>query len=147
MVQLLVLALAAAFLCRGTLALPLVVLDTDIGTDFDDTWSLMYLLSRSIPSDPNRIFDLGLVQCSTYNTTNRARIASKILYDLGRFDVPVAVGLYTGEDAMNQLPVVGGFELSDFVAAGGTVYYGSSMAAARSAFPSGIPWRKLIYLY
>ena len=104
----------------------------------DDTWSTMYLLSRSVPTDPDRIFNFALIQCSTYNTTNRARIASKILFDLKRFDVAVAVGLYTGEDPMKQLPVVGAWELSDFVAAGGTVYYGTDHLAGlmRAATPT-----------
>lgn len=96
-----------------------------------------YLLSRSIPSDPTRSFDFQLVQCSTFNTTNRARIAAKILYDLKRFDVAVGVGVYTGEDAMNELPVVGDFELSDFVAAGGTVFTGTDHLA--SLLASGTP--------
>jgi hypothetical protein len=78
------------------------------------------------------------VQCSTFNTTNRARLAAKILFDLGRFDVAVGVGAYTGEDAMAQLPAAAGFELSDFVAAGGTVFYdGAARLAALLA--SGTP--------
>ena len=118
--------LSFALLCGAAAASPLprFALDTDIGTDFDDAWSLMYLLSRSVPGDPSRTIDFKLVQCSTFNTTNRARIAAKILYDLKRFDVPVGVGRYTGEDPMNELPVVGDFELADFVAAGGVVHYG-----------------------
>jgi len=120
--------------------LPQVALDTDIGTDFDDMWAMMYLLSKSIPSDPGRLFDFALVQCSTFNTTNRARIATKAMFDVGRFDVPVAVGAYTGEDAMNQLPAAAGWELADFVAAGGTVLYGTDhlsalLAAATPAAP------------
>ena len=97
--------------------------------DFDDSWALVYLLSRSIPGDAARDFDFLLVQCSTFNTTNRARIASKILHDLGRYDVAVGVGVYTGEDAMRQLPAAAGWELADFVAAGGTVYYGTDQLA------------------
>jgi inosine-uridine nucleoside N-ribohydrolase len=76
------------------------------------------------------MFNFTLVQCSTFNTTNRARIAAKILYDLGRFDVPVGVGRYTGEDGMNQLPVVGDFQLADFVAAGGVVIEGEGALAS-----------------
>ena len=121
-------------------ALASLALDTDIGTDMDDAWALTYLLSRSQPGDPARLFDFKLVVCSTYNTTNRARIAAKFMSVVGRFDVPIAVGLYTGEDAMPQLPVADGFQLSDFVAAGGTVTYGtgalrSLMAAATPAAP------------
>jgi hypothetical protein len=103
-------------------------------------WAMTYLLSRSIPDDPNRQLDFLLVQCSTYNTTDRARIAAKAMYDLRRFDVPISVGLYTGEQHMPQLPAAAGFELSDFVAAGGTIYYGESylaglMAAATPSDP------------
>jgi hypothetical protein len=94
---------------------------------------MTYLLSKSIPNDPNREIDFLLVQCSTYNTTNRARIAAKAMFDLHRFDVPIAVGLYTGEDNMPQLPAAAGFELSDFIAAGGTVYYGEAYLAGLMA--------------
>jgi len=122
--------LAAAAAASG---LPKVALDTDIGTDFDDMWAMTYLLSRSIPGSPSRILDFRLVQCSTFNTTNRARIAAKAMYDLRRFDVPIAVGEYTGEDNMPQLPAVGDFQLADFVAAGGTVSYGTDALAALMA--------------
>ena len=108
---------------------PRVALDTDIGTDFDDTWALIYLLSKSIPGDPSRALSFDLIQVSTFNTTNRARIAAKILSNLGRFDVPIAVGTHTGEDNMPQLPAVGDYELSDFVAAGGVVYYDDDFLA------------------
>ena len=134
--RILCLAAAAAASCAAAAPnaaaapLPLLTLDTDAGSDFDDTWALIFLLSRSQPTDPLRSFDFALVQCSTFNTTNRARIVAKILYDLGRFDVAVGVGAYTGEDAMPQLPAAAGFELSDFVAAGGTVYNGTDHLAA-----------------
>ena len=108
---------------------PRVVLDTDLGTDFDDAWALLYLLSKSIPGDPSRTLSFDLIQVSTFNTTNRARIAAKILANLGRFDVPIAVGAYTGEDKMPQLPAAAGYELSDFIAAGGVVYYGEDFLA------------------
>ena len=103
-------------------------------------WAMTYLLSKSIPGDPARLFDFVLVQCSTYNTTDRARIATKAMFDMGRFDVPVAVGRYTGEDRMPQLPAADGWSLADFVAAGGTVYYGEDrlaqlLAAATPAVP------------
>ena len=122
--------LAVACQAAAAAPLPRLVLDTDIGTDFDDTFAFILLLSRSRPSDPERSFDFKLVQCSTYNSTNRARLAAKILYDLGRFDVAVGVGAYTGEDNMPQLPAAAGFELSDFEAAGGTVYYNGTARLA-----------------
>jgi hypothetical protein len=121
-VALLALALCAAP-CRA-LPLPKLALDTDIGSDFDDAWALTYLLARSRPDDPHREFDFALVQCSSFNTTKRALIAAKMLFDLGRFDVPIAVGLYTGENPMPQFPAVpADFTLATFVAAGGSVSF------------------------
>ena len=120
---------ACACLVAAAGALPKLALDTDIGSDFDDTHALLYLLSRSKPADPARLFDFQLVQCSSFNTTARALIAAKILFDLDRFDVPVAIGLYTGENDVPQLPVVGDFSLADFTAAGGVLYHGTDFLA------------------
>jgi inosine-uridine nucleoside N-ribohydrolase len=65
-----------------------VVLDTDIGTDIDDAWALGYALKSPT-------FDLLGVTISDADTTQRAKIACKLLHRLGRTDVPVAVGRKT----------------------------------------------------
>lgn len=65
-----------------------VVLDTDIGTDIDDAWALGYALKS--PS-----FELLGVSVTDADTPQRARLACKLLYRLGRTDVPVAVGRKT----------------------------------------------------
>jgi len=65
-----------------------VVLDTDIGTDIDDAWALGYALKS--PS-----FQLLGVTVSDADTAQRAKLACKLLYRLGRTDVPVAVGRAT----------------------------------------------------
>ena len=65
-----------------------VVLDTDIGTDIDDAWALGYALKS--PS-----FQLLGVTVSDADTAQRAKLACKLLYRLGRTDVPVAVGRQT----------------------------------------------------
>jgi purine nucleosidase len=62
-----------------------VVLDTDIGTDIDDAWALGYALK-------SRSFELLGVTVSDGDTLQRARLACKLLYKLGRTGVPVAVG-------------------------------------------------------
>ena len=62
-----------------------VVLDTDIGTDIDDAWALGYALKSPL-------FDLLGVTVSDGDTAQRAKLACKLLYRLGRTDVPVAVG-------------------------------------------------------
>ena len=66
-----------------------VLLDTDIGTDIDDAWALGYALKS--PS-----FDLLGVTVTDADTPHRAKLACKLLYRLGRTDVPVAVGRQTG---------------------------------------------------
>src|SRR3954466_138635 len=65
-----------------------VVLDTDIGTDIDDAWALGYALQS--PS-----FNLLGVTVTDGDTAQRARLACKLLYRLGRTEVPVAVGRQT----------------------------------------------------
>ena len=65
-----------------------VVLDTDIGTDIDDGWALGYALKS--PS-----FELLGVTVTDADTPQRARLACKLLYRVGRADVPVAVGRQT----------------------------------------------------
>lgn len=63
-----------------------VILDTDIGSDIDDTWALAFLLR--CPE-----LDLKLVTTSRGNTRHRAHIAAKLLERAGRSDVQVGIGL------------------------------------------------------
>jgi inosine-uridine nucleoside N-ribohydrolase len=65
-----------------------VVLDTDIGTDIDDGWALGYALKSPL-------FELLGVTVTDADTPQRARLAAKLLYRLGRTDVPVAAGRQT----------------------------------------------------
>ena len=65
-----------------------VVLDTDIGTDIDDAWALGYALKSPT-------FDLLGVTVTDADTPQRARLVCKLLYRLGRTEVPVAVGRQT----------------------------------------------------
>lgn len=62
-----------------------VILDTDIGSDIDDTWALAMLL-RS----PE--LDLKYVTTSTGDTTYRAQIVAKMLEIAGRSDVKIGLG-------------------------------------------------------
>ena len=73
-----------------------VVLDTDIGTDIDDAWALGYALKS--PS-----FELLGVTVSDADTPQRARLACKLLYRLGRTEVPVAVGRQTAAVPPNRI--------------------------------------------
>jgi inosine-uridine nucleoside N-ribohydrolase len=86
------------------------------------------------------IFDLRLIQVSTFNTTQRAQITANILAALGRFEVPIGVGRYTGEQNIPQYSFAANYSLEAFVADGGTVvngtdYFASLMAAATPAEP------------
>jgi inosine-uridine nucleoside N-ribohydrolase len=62
-----------------------VVLDTDIGSDMDDSWALAMLLG--CPE-----LDLRLVVTATADTTYRARVAAGTLVAGGRDDVPIGIG-------------------------------------------------------
>ncbi|CAF4099552.1 unnamed protein product, partial [Adineta steineri] len=72
-----------------TIPIP-TILDTDIGSDYDDQMALTYILANPT------IFDLKLIVCSTFNTTARAQITAKTLAIFGRFDIPIAIGQNTG---------------------------------------------------
>jgi inosine-uridine nucleoside N-ribohydrolase len=92
------------------------ILDTDIGTDYDDQMALTYILANPT------IFDLKLVICSTYNTTARGQIAAKTLALFGRFNVPIAIGQNTGTDSMFEYEWAQNYTLDQFQKDGGTVY-------------------------
>jgi inosine-uridine nucleoside N-ribohydrolase len=70
----------------GSASLTAVILDTDIGTDIDDTWALAMLLG--CPE-----LDLRLVTTVSGDTTYRARLVAGILAIGGRDDVPIGVGV------------------------------------------------------
>jgi inosine-uridine nucleoside N-ribohydrolase len=72
---------------KGKLVIP-VILDTDIGTDIDDTWALAMLLR--CPE-----LDLRLVTTATGDTEYRARIVAGLLAAGGRSDVPIGIGIPT----------------------------------------------------
>lgn len=89
-----------------------VILDTDIGDDIDDTWALAMLLNS-----PE--LDLKLVVTEEGNTPSRAKIAARLLEIAGRTDVPVGIGLHTGDKAHSQAAWVADYELANYP---GTVY-------------------------
>jgi len=87
-----------------------VILDSDIGTDIDDTWALAYLLR--CPE-----LDLKLVVSDTGDTRYRAKLLAKTLQAAGRTDVPVGVGQdFAPMDpaAMNLAPWVADYALERY---------------------------------
>lgn len=84
-----------------------VILDTDIGTDIDDTWALAMMLK--CPE-----LDVKLVVTDTGDTTYRAGIVAKMLQIAGREDIPVGVGLPLAPDEPRQAAWVEGYDLADY---------------------------------
>ncbi|MBQ7715692.1 MAG: nucleoside hydrolase [Clostridia bacterium] len=86
-----------------------VILDTDIGSDIDDTWALAMLL-RS----PE--LDLKYIITSEDNTVHKAKLTAKICAETGHGDVPIGIGFKTIKDeGINpQAAWVGDYELSDY---------------------------------
>src|SRR5258705_9217059 len=78
-------ALGTGVPAAGQSAKTKLLLDTDIGTDIDDAWALGYALKS--PS-----FEILGVTVSDGDTAARARLACKLLFRLGRTDVPVSLG-------------------------------------------------------
>lgn len=74
-----------------------VVIDTDIGTDIDDTWALA--LARRSPE-----LDVRLVTTVSGDPLYRARVALGLLGDAG---IPVAAGLGGGRDVHPGQPQAG----------------------------------------
>ena len=75
-------------------AIPLI-LDTDIGSDIDDTWALaMILKSPEI--------DLKMVTTNEYDTVYKAKLSAKMLQLAGREDVVVGIG-EVGHESFNRI--------------------------------------------
>ncbi|MBP7793297.1 MAG: nucleoside hydrolase [Candidatus Goldbacteria bacterium] len=84
-----------------------VVLDTDIGTDIDDTWALAFLLK--CPE-----LDLKMVLTDTGDTIYRAKLAAKFLEIAGRTDVPVGVGLQFKDSRYYMQEWLAGYKLQNY---------------------------------
>ena len=88
------------------------ILDTDIGSDIDDTWALAMMLNS-----PE--LDVKLVTTCTYNTTYRARIVARMLEIAGRTDIPIGIGVHESDDEHGQAAWVTDYDLACYP---GTVY-------------------------
>lgn len=86
-----------------------VILDTDIGSDIDDTWALAMMLKS-----PE--LDVKLVVSDTGDTDYRARIIAKMLSVAERADIPVGVGRQFEmiKSHQTQTRWVEGYRLSDY---------------------------------
>lgn len=88
-----------------------VILDTDIGTDVDDTWALA-LVMRS----PE--LELKAATLVSYDTAFRARLTAKLLRTEGHPDIPLGLGPTTSTDTKYncQQEWLGDFSLNDWKA-------------------------------
>src|SRR4051812_8102964 len=87
-----------------------VILDTDIGTDIDDTWALAQLL-RCPELDPK------LILTGAGDIPFRTAITARFLEVSGRTDVPIGRGIAawpTGEDGRNQGPWIKGYDVAAY---------------------------------
>jgi purine nucleosidase len=72
-----------------------VIIDTDIGDDIDDAYALGLALSSP---------ELEIIGVTTaWGATDlRAQLASRMLYETGRDDIPVVAGIKTGDQTFDQ---------------------------------------------
>jgi len=89
-----------------------VILDTDIGSDIDDTWALAMLL-QSPELEPR------LIVTESGDTVYRAKIVAKILERSGREEIPIGVGPRLGSEKGPQLSWVKDYNIERY---GGTIY-------------------------
>lgn len=84
-----------------------LILDTDIGSDIDDTWALaMILKSPEI--------DLKLVTTEEDDTVYKAKLCCKMLDAAGRSDIPVAAGIKNSENSRNLIDWVKDYDLDSY---------------------------------
>lgn len=106
-----------------------VILDTDIGSDIDDTWALAMMLNS-----PE--LDVKLVVSETGNTDYRAKIIARLLEVAGRTDIPVGMGIWQDSDTGGQEPWVKDYDLRKYP---GTVYHDGVEAIIRTIRQSEEP--------
>jgi inosine-uridine nucleoside N-ribohydrolase len=85
-----------------------VILDTDIGTDIDDTWALAMLLGCP-ELEPRLILTTG------GGVVYRAHLTAKYLQAAGRTEIPIGVGLGSSWDTLRfQEPWLDGFNAAAY---------------------------------
>ncbi|RPG49334.1 MAG: hypothetical protein CBB61_007945 [Gammaproteobacteria bacterium TMED1] len=84
-----------------------VIIDTDIGSDIDDTWALA--MAFGCPE-----LDIKLITTCTGDTTYRAKIVCKFLEHVGHTEIPVGLGLTFDSLSENQRAYIDGYQLRDY---------------------------------
>ncbi|HNZ17249.1 MAG TPA: nucleoside hydrolase [Candidatus Hydrogenedentes bacterium] len=105
-----VLLLAQFALCTSAAVPPEpvpVILDTDIGSDIDDTWALAMMLGS-----PQ--IDLKLITTAFRDTPTKTRLVAKLLERWHRTDVPIGTGVKTADGGINQLDWLGEYDIKSY---------------------------------
>lgn len=85
-----------------------VVIDTDIGSDIDDSYAIGFALQ-------SQYLDVKLIVTCTDDTTTRAKIVAKMLTIAGRDDIPLGIGLANTNNTRHTLwDWASDFNLSDY---------------------------------
>jgi inosine-uridine nucleoside N-ribohydrolase len=85
-----------------------VILDTDIGSDIDDTWALVMLLN--CPELAPK-----LIVTAVADVRFRAHLTAKFLHVVGRTDVPIGIGIENGRSSPPfQKPWLDGYDVSTY---------------------------------
>ena len=93
-----VLFLHAWFLWSSSTGAPQpVIIDTDIGSDIDDSFAIGFALQSS------QDLDVKLIVTSTDDTTVRAKILGKLLTIAGKDTVPIGLGIENGNRTRHTL--------------------------------------------
>lgn len=80
-----------------------IIFDCDLGGDIDDAFALALILSSPEFEVLGFVMDQG-------DTPKRAQVACKMLYEVGREDIPVVVGRKTNDYFTSQFHWAEGFE-------------------------------------
>jgi inosine-uridine nucleoside N-ribohydrolase len=95
-----------------------VILDTDIGSDIDDTWALGFLIN--CPE-----LDLKAVICSSGDTRYRAKLVAKFLTIAGHDSIPIGIGTSFHDNEGPQRAWVKSYDLGSYK--GGIVENGADL--------------------
>lgn len=101
------LILISLLICSNVIALPQVILDTDIGGDIDDTWALMLMIGSGK-------VDLKLVVTAHEDTETKAKLVARMLQTVDRTDIPIGIGMKTSDTKINQLQWIENYSLDDY---------------------------------
>jgi len=84
-----------------------IIIDTDIGSDIDDTWALAMALG--CPE-----LDIKMIVTCTGDTLFRAKIVCKFLEKVGRTDIPVGIGLPFASILEHQRAYIKDYDLEGY---------------------------------